>query len=66
MSCSKKLSGKPFTYVCRNVVLAVGASDLPNRLGLHGEGLGHSWIKHELPQLELALENLTQRERSSK
>lgn len=64
--CSKKLiSGKPFAYVCRNVVLAVGASDLPNRLGLHGESLGYPWIKHELPQLEMALEKLTPRERSS-
>lgn len=59
------MSGKPFSYVCRNVVLAVGASDLPNRLGLHGESLGHPWIKHELPQLELALERLSLRERSS-
>lgn len=60
------VSGKPFTYICRNVVLAVGAADLPNRLGLRGESIGYPWIKHELPQLEEALEQLTQRERTSK
>lgn len=59
-------SGKPFAYLCHSAVLAVGASDLPNRLGLHGESLGHPWIKHELPQLEMALENLTPRELTSK
>lgn len=52
--------------MCRSVVLANGASDLPNRLGLRGENLGLPWIKHELPQLEVALEKLTPNERSSK
>lgn len=46
--------------------MANGASDLANRLGLRGESLGLTWIKHELPQLEVALDNLTARERSSK
>lgn len=45
--------------------MANGASDLPNRLGLRGEKLGLSWIKHELPQLEVVLEKLTAKERSS-
>lgn len=59
-------SNKPFTYVCRNVVLANGASDLANRLGLRGEDLPSAWIKHDLPQLESALINLSDKERSSK
>lgn len=59
-------TGKTFSYVCRNVVLANGASDLPNRLGLRAESIGLPWIKHELPQLEVALEKLTSQERSSK
>lgn len=60
------MTGKTFSYVCRNVVLANGASDLPNRLGLRAESMGFPWIKHELPHLELALEKLTSQERSSK
>lgn len=60
-----RLNGKPFSYSCRNVVLSNGASDLANRLGLRGENLATSWIKHDLPQLESALEQVTDAERSS-
>lgn len=59
-------NGKSFTYICRNVVLANGASDLANRLGLRGENLVSSWIKHDLPQLESALGLVPEAERSSK
>lgn len=58
-------NGKLFSYSCRNVVLANGASDLANRLGLRGENLASSWIKHDLPQLEYALEQVPDAERSS-
>lgn len=61
----KLKSGKPFSYVCRNVVLANGASDLANRLGLLGEDQSSSWIKHDLTQLEIVLTNLPEKERSS-
>lgn len=59
-------NGKLFSYSCRNVVLANGASDLANRLGLRGENLASSWIKHDLPQLEYALEQVPDADRSSK
>lgn len=59
-----KLTGKTFCYVCKNVVLANGASDLANRLGLHGEDFNVSWVKHELPQLEAALDSFSDKERS--
>ncbi|XP_053683567.1 oxidative stress-induced growth inhibitor 2-like [Sabethes cyaneus] len=49
-------SGKRFTAVCQNLVLANGASDLANRLGVRGEGLDMPWVKYELPQLERELE----------
>lgn len=62
----KLKTGKPFSYACRYVVLANGASDLANRLGLHGEDQSSSWIKHDLTQLEKALTNIPDKERSSK
>ncbi|KAJ6648755.1 Eukaryotic translation elongation factor 2, partial [Pseudolycoriella hygida] len=62
----KKMStGKTFSYCCKNVVLANGVSDLPNRLGLRAESMELPWITHELPQLEKFLDELTPRERSS-
>lgn len=57
-----KITGRPFFYACKNVVLANGASDLANRLGLRGENLKKSWVKHELPELENDLENLSEKE----
>lgn len=61
-----KITGKTFCIVSKNVVLANGSSDLANRLGLKGEGLATPWLKHELPQLENALEVLTEKQRASK
>lgn len=53
-------SNKQFTVVCQNLVLANGASDLANRLGVKGEGLELPWVKYELPQLERALQDIDQ------
>ncbi|KAG4066713.1 hypothetical protein HA402_007349 [Bradysia odoriphaga] len=61
----KVSSGKTFSYCCKNVVLANGVSDLPNRLGLRAENMEIPWIKHELPQLEKSLEELTAQERAN-
>ncbi|XP_058057550.1 oxidative stress-induced growth inhibitor 2-like [Anopheles bellator] len=49
-------TNRRFQVVCRNLVLANGASDLANRLGVKGEGLQMPWVKYELPHLEHALE----------
>ncbi|XP_055916929.1 oxidative stress-induced growth inhibitor 2-like [Eupeodes corollae] len=56
---------RTFYFVCKNVVLANGVSDLPNRLGLRGEHqrINQTWVKHELRELETALENMTEKER---
>ncbi|XP_053670381.1 oxidative stress-induced growth inhibitor 2-like [Anopheles nili] len=51
-----RMTNKRFTIVCQNLVLANGASDLANRLGVKGEGLQMPWVKYELPHLERALE----------
>uniref|UniRef100_A0A182PTT7 FAD/NAD(P)-binding domain-containing protein n=1 Tax=Anopheles epiroticus TaxID=199890 RepID=A0A182PTT7_9DIPT len=51
-----RTTNKRFTIVCRNLVMANGASDLANRLGVKGEGLEMPWVKYELPHLERALE----------
>lgn len=56
---------KSHIFVCRNLILATGASDLANRLGLPDEN-NSQWVKHDLTQLEDALKNLSQQERSSK
>lgn len=61
-----RANGRPFVYACKDVVLSNGASDLANRLGLRGENIGASWIKHDLPKLESALEQISDTERSSK
>lgn len=45
--------------------MANGSSDLANRLGLRVENLSIPWLKHELPQLEAALEQVPEEERSS-
>lgn len=60
-----RLNGKSFVYTCKHVVLANGTSDLANRLGLRGENFYSDWIKHDLPQLESALEQINDAERSS-
>lgn len=58
-------NGTVFAYTCQNVVLANGASDLANRLGVSGEG-SNEWIKHDLPALDTVLEQIPDTERSSK
>lgn len=50
-------NGLPFAYQCRNVVLANGASDLANRLGVSGED-SNDWISHDLPAMISALEQI--------
>lgn len=52
-------------FVCRNLVLATGASDLANRLGVPYEN-ERPWVKHDLTQLEDALRLLPDDERKSK
>ena len=41
---------KPFKYLARNVVLATGQADTPNRLNVAGEEL--SFVLHSVPELE--------------
>lgn len=57
-------TNKQFTVVCKNLVMANGASDLANRLGVKGEGLEMPWVKYELPHLERALEACDEEARS--
>lgn len=54
--------GTRFAYCCRNVILANGAADLANRLGVSGEG-SQDWVKHDLPALESILEQVPDDER---
>lgn len=53
-------SGKSITYSCRNLVLANGASDLPNRLGLSAETYNLPWVLHDLRTLERQLDSLVE------
>lgn len=59
-----KTAQKTHIFVCRNLVLATGASDLANRLGVPDEN-NRPWVKHDLTQLEDALKQLPEQERSS-
>lgn len=56
-------NGAPFAYACRNVVMANGASDLANHLGVTGENT-NEWINHELPALVSMLETIPDTKRS--
>lgn len=56
-------NGSPFVYACRNVVLANGASDLANHLGVNGENT-NEWINHDLPALVSVLEKIPESKRS--
>lgn len=47
------------------MVLANGSSDMANRLGLRVENMVIPWLKHELPQLEAALEKIPEEERKT-
>lgn len=57
-------NGTLFAYTCQNIVLANGASDLANRLGVSGEG-SNEWVKHDLPALLTVLEQIPDVERPS-
>ncbi|XP_046737818.1 oxidative stress-induced growth inhibitor 1-like [Diprion similis] len=49
-------SGKQFEYRAKRVVLATGASDHSNRLGLPGEDSNSNWLTHDLNDLETKLD----------
>jgi NADPH-dependent glutamate synthase beta subunit-like oxidoreductase len=55
---------KPFLIACNKVVLANGGSDLVNRLGVKGENKSLPWLKYELPQLESAIYDIKDDEKS--
>jgi NADPH-dependent glutamate synthase beta subunit-like oxidoreductase len=52
-----RVSKKPFMIACNKVVLANGGSDLANQLGVKGENKSLSWLKYDLPTLEVAVAN---------
>lgn len=56
-------NGAPFSYACHNVVMANGASDLANHLGVNGEN-SNEWINHDLPALVSVLEKIPDTKRS--
>lgn len=58
------MSKKPFLIACNKVVLANGGSDLVNRLGVKGENKSLPWLKYELPQLESAIYDIKDDEKS--
>ncbi|XP_022188447.1 oxidative stress-induced growth inhibitor 1 [Nilaparvata lugens] len=49
----------PFTYTCRRVVLATGASDMPNQLAVPGENSNPDWVFHDLVAFQHAVEQLS-------
>ena len=55
-------NGVPFCYICCRVVLATGATDLPNRLGVPGELANPTWVVHDLRSLEMAFDRLMEEE----
>ncbi|CAO1442984.1 unnamed protein product [Diamesa tonsa] len=58
-------SNKPFSFACKNLVLANGSNDLANKLVIRGEGMTTSWLKYDLISLEKAIFNLTDLARSN-
>ena len=50
-------SGRQFQYRCKRVVLATGATDSLNRLGVSGEET-YNWVVHELKDFEKKLRRL--------
>lgn len=58
-------SNKPFSFACKNLVLANGSNDLANKLVIRGEGMSTSWLKYDLLSLEKAIFNLTDLARSN-
>ncbi|XP_023246513.1 oxidative stress-induced growth inhibitor 2-like isoform X2 [Copidosoma floridanum] len=51
-------SGRSFQYRCRRVVLASGATDLSNHLGVSGEDT-YNWVTHDLKSFERMLDQTT-------
>ncbi|XP_044727288.1 oxidative stress-induced growth inhibitor 1-like isoform X2 [Chrysoperla carnea] len=56
--------GQTFIYFAKAVVLATGSSDRPNRLGIDGEDENPEFILHNLRDLELAFDGMTDEERN--
>lgn len=54
-------SGKRLQYRAKHVVLATGASDHSNRLGLPGEDHRCNWLTHDLNDLEIKLDCIAAR-----
>lgn len=52
------ITGRKCTYVCSDLVLANGCSDLPNKLTF-SNNKDPSWLFHDLRSLELELEKIT-------
>lgn len=48
------------TYLCKYLVLASGASDLPNRLAISTEKKDPSWLLHDVRSLEIELDQYVQ------
>ncbi|KYQ54781.1 Oxidative stress-induced growth inhibitor 1 [Trachymyrmex zeteki] len=48
-------NGKRFRYRCKRAVLATGATDLSNHLGIPGENTNRKWVTHDLNDLETRL-----------
>lgn len=49
------VTGKYVTYICNHLVLANGASDLPNRLPI-ADGKDPDWLVHDVRSLEMQLD----------
>ncbi|XP_012265442.2 oxidative stress-induced growth inhibitor 1-like [Athalia rosae] len=56
-------TGKRFQYRCKRVVLATGATDYSNRLGLPGEDSSYKWLTHDLNDLETKLDAIATQHR---
>ncbi|KAF2905005.1 hypothetical protein ILUMI_01173 [Ignelater luminosus] len=50
------ISGKYVTYICKRLVLANGASDLPNRLTISDNTMDPAWLVHDVRSLEMELD----------
>ena len=46
---------REFSYLAKNIVLATGSTDVPNKLGVPGEG--EPFVLHSLKELEAAISN---------
>lgn len=53
------------TYLCKYLVLANGASDLPNRLAISADKNDPSWLLHDVRSLEIELDQYVQNRESN-